>query len=239
MKRGVFTGSILLFVISAGTAGLYAAPGKKAEKQKQEVKKPLPEKKAASSSEKKKAPRAPGGEFSESDFKPKKVEDSYAWDIIKTILILAILVGAFYYFFRFVTKKAGIQVMGEDVIKTLAVTPVGQNRHIQVVDLAGKILVLGVAEGSISLITEVTDRDEINRIRLLGSKAAPAPAGGFQEYVSRQVGRVVDRLNERGSRKPSRREGRREFYSDDVEGDLDYLKLQKDRLKNLNGESHE
>lgn len=174
MKRGVLLGSILLFVASAGIATLHAAPPEKKGDVKVEEKKKPAKASGKKNTDTKKADttRPPGGEFSDNDFKPKAVEDSYAWDIFKTILILAILVGAFYYFFRFVTKRAGIQVMGEDVLKTLAISPVGQNKHIQVVDLAGKILILGVTDGSINLITEISDRDEMDRIRLLGSRAA-------------------------------------------------------------------
>ena len=166
-------------------------------------------------------------EYDEKDFAPKPTGDSYAWDIIKAILILGIMVGAFYYFFKFITKKTGLQVHGEGIVKTLAVVPVAQNKYIQVVDLAGRILVLGIADSGINLITEVTDRDEIDRIRLASSHSKSVPEGGFQEYIRQQVGKVVDKINEKKGG------GHGNMLHEDGGVDLDYLKMQKSRLKNL------
>lgn len=161
--------------------------------------------------------------------KPSVEEESYAWLIIKTIIVLGALVGGFYYFFRFVTRKAGIQVLGRDVVQVLSIVPLGQNKFLQVVELAGRILVLGVSENSINLIAEVKDRDEIDRIRLLSSKSSPIQPGGFQDYFSKQIGRFLKR--DRGKR-ILRSQGK---VSGNVDGDrMDYLRRQKDRLRGLN-----
>ena len=174
-------------------------------------------------------------EYTEDDFKPKAEEESYAWMIIKTILILGILVGAFYYFFQFVTKKAGINIQGEDVVRILSVVPVGQNKYIQVVDLAGKILVLGIADSGINLITEITSKEEMDRIRLLGSRSKPVPEGGFQEYIKTQIGRVIEKINDKYEHNTTTDT----MLGGDSGVDLDYLKRQKKRLKHLNGNGDE
>jgi flagellar biogenesis protein FliO len=161
--------------------------------------------------------------------KPSVEEESYAWLIIKTIIVLGALIGGFYYFFRFVTRKAGIQVLGRDVVQVLSIVPLGQNKFLQVVELAGRVLVLGVSENSITLITEVKDRDEIDRIRLQSSKSTPIQPGGFQEYISRHFGRFLKR--DRGKRMV-RGEGK---VSGNIDMDrMDYLRRQRERLKGLN-----
>ncbi len=239
LKRGILPGAILLFAINVAVSPLFSAPEvKKDAAPQKELKAPVKEDKGRDEGKEKKAGakeiKPPGSEF-KGEFGPKAEEESTAWMIFKAILILGTLVGSFYYFFRYVTKKTGIQVLGEDVIKVLAVSPVGQNKYIQVIDLAGKILVVGITDGAINLITEVTDKEEIDRIRLLGSRVAPAVAGGFQELVRKQVGKVVDRIHEKSGRGSAHASD----YTLEGERDLDYLKLQKDRLKNLNGNSHE
>ncbi|MCL1834198.1 MAG: hypothetical protein FWG49_06825, partial [Leptospirales bacterium] len=40
----------------------------------------------------------PGQNFVEDDFKPQIEEESASWLIIKTILVLALFIGGFYYF---------------------------------------------------------------------------------------------------------------------------------------------
>lgn len=161
--------------------------------------------------------------------KPSVEEESYAWLIIKTIIVLGALVGGFYYFFRFVTRKAGIQVLGRDVVQVLSIVPLGQNKFLQVVELAGRVLVLGVSENNINLIAEVKDRDEIDRIRLLSSKSSPVQPGGFQDYISKQIGRFLRRD---GGKRMVRGEDK---VSGNIDMDrMDYLRRQRDRLRGLN-----
>ena len=174
----------------------------------------------------------PEKDYSDEDFKPQVEDESYAWLVIKTILILGLLIGGFYYFFRYVTRKAGVQVLGQDVAKVLSVIPLGQNKYLQIVDLAGKVLVLGVSDNSINLITEIDDRDEINRLRIMSQKSVPSKlrGGGFQDYLTKGISSVFDKvagMRNKGSRQKS-------LFSEAGTG-LDYLKEQRRRLQDLNG----
>lgn len=168
--------------------------------------------------------------------KPAVEEESYGWMIFKTIIILGVLVGGFYYFFRFVTKKTGMQLLGRDVIQVLSVVPLAQNKFLQVVDLAGRIIVLGVSDNNINIITEIKDKDEIDRIRLLSSKSTPPQLGGFPEHLARQViqlGRFFRRPQGDGHSDHGRMDG-----DHDIDR-LDYLRKQRERLKGLNGKDDE
>ncbi len=172
----------------------------------------------------------PSKEYKESDFRPKVNQESYAWMVIKTLLVLGLIVGGFYVFFKFVTKKTGMQLRGQDVARILSVVPIGQNKYIQIIDLAGKVLVLGVADSGINLITEITEKDEKDRIRLLSSKDGSVKRQGFQEYIAKNIGRLFEKMNEQKTAKNEIPEG--EF---DSGVDLAYLRRQKKRLKTLNG----
>ncbi len=172
--------------------------------------------------------------------KPTAEEESYAWLIFKTLFILGLLVGGFYYFFRFVTKKAGVHVLGRDVVHVLSVVPLAQNKFLQVVDLAGRIIVLGVSDNNINIITEITDRDEIDRIRLLSSKSSPVSENNFQDFLVKQLGSIgqLGRFFRRSA--GGGRDGDTGYGGHDHDVDrLDYLRRQRERLKNLNGKDHE
>ena len=169
--------------------------------------------------------------YGENDFRPQTEEGSYAWLVIKTIIILGLIVGGFYYFFRFVTKKAGVNVVGEDVVTVLSVVPVGQNKFLQVVDIAGKMLVLGVTDASINVVTEITEKEDRDRIRLLSSRSTVPPVGGFQESFMKHLGKVVQRV---GSLQQHPRNFKDRKGSSSESPGLGYLKNQKKRLKNMN-----
>lgn len=163
---------------------------------------------------------------------PTAEEESYGWLIFKTILILAAIIAGFYLFFRFVTKKAGIPALGKGIIQILSIAPIGQNKFIQIVDLAGRLLVLGVSDSSINLIIEIEDRDEVDRIRLLCSKSSSMKSGGFQESLSKHLGRLIGKSFE-----PNKGKDEISRLIDDKDNTrLDYLVKQKERLKNLNSE---
>jgi flagellar protein FliO/FliZ len=166
----------------------------------------------------------------ESYNRPAEEPESYGWLIFKTIFIIGLLLGGFYYFFRFVTRKAGLQVLGHDVIQVLAVAPLGPNKFLQVVDLAGRIIVIGVTDSNINIITEINEKDEIDRIRLLSSRSMPAATGGFQDFITKQVGKFFSRDESAAEETPVYRE------SADSESRLGYLQRQKDRLRRMNGD---
>lgn len=173
----------------------------------------------------------PKKEYRDDDFKPAVEDESTAWMFFKMLLVLALFAGGFYYFYRFVTKKTGVNLFGGEAIRVLSIVPLGQNKFLQIVDLAGRLLVIGVSDGGVSLITEVTDRDEIDRIRILSSRTPP-PAkggGGFHDQIMRQIGRFIERVQ------GMRRAGRGMSAADHA-ADMEYLRLQKSRLQKMNGD---
>jgi flagellar protein FliO/FliZ len=178
----------------------------------------------------------PTTDYKEEDFKPQVEEESAVWMFIKMLLVLGIFAGGFYYFYRFVTKKAGVNIFGSDAVRVLSVVPLGQNKFLQVVDLAGKVLVVGVSDSAVSLITEITEKDQIDRIRILSTRTPPPQggAGGFQDQVMGEIGKIIGRVKEfrrrdRGSR----------VEVVDNPADIEYLRRQRDRLKDMDGPGHE
>ena len=177
----------------------------------------------------------PTRDFKEDEFKPQVEEESSAWMFFKMLFVLAIFGGAFYYFYRFVTKKAGISIFGGEAVRVLSVVPIGQNKFLQLVDVAGRVLLVGVSEGSINLITEITEKDQIDRIRILSTRTPPPGkgAGSFQDQVVKDIGKLIDRV--RGLRHRDRSGPAPAEPTQDIE----YLRRQRNRLKDMNGIDNE
>ncbi len=246
---GAFLWTAFLLISLSAPAAAPAAPvkGKKAQavEEKKEAEKEAGEsaKKEAKEPEKKAGEPAEGEagegvlskEFTDEDFEPRLEEESAVWMFFKMIIILGIFGGGFYYFYRFVSRKTGIGVFGSDAIRVLSAVPLGQNKYLQVVDLAGKVLVIGVSDNGVNLISEITDRDQIDRIRIMSTRKPPpgAAGGGFQEQVMRQIGKFVERVQ------GARRKGRGTMESSGSPGDIEYLRSQRSRLKDLNGYDNE
>lgn len=89
--------------------------------------------------------------------------------------ILVLMLGGFYLFVRYVRGKGGVTGGGSDLVQVIASVPLIQGRFLQVVDMAGRLLVLGVSEHSVTLLSEVEDARTADRIRLWQSQNRSMP----------------------------------------------------------------
>jgi flagellar protein FliO/FliZ len=177
----------------------------------------------------------PTKDFKDEDFGPQVEEESSAWMFFKMLFVLGIFGGGMYYFYRFVTKKGGINTFGGEAVRVLSVVPIGQNKFLQLVDVAGRVLLVGVSDSSINLIAEITEKDQIDRIRILSTRTPPADrgAGGFQDQVMKDIGRIIGRVRE------FRHRDRRGPGGAEPAQDIEYLRRQRSRLKDMNGIDNE
>ena len=133
--------------------------------------------------------RQPAGEdpyqYEEPKFDQRAI--SYPLLVLRTIAILAVIIIGIYFIFRLLLKAKGKVISDTDIIRVLATYPLSPNRVIQIVEIAEKILVLGVTESNINLIMSVDDKEYADRIKLLSSKEK-AEGKGFKEQFMRFIG---------------------------------------------------
>lgn len=178
----------------------------------------------------------PGQGFADKDFGPQVEEESAVWMIIKTLLVLGLLGGGFYLFYKFISQKVGLNIAGQEAIQTLSIVPVGPNKTLQIVDVGGKIFLIGVTDNNINLLTEIKEKDEIDRIRLLSSRSTPVKGKNFQEFITDQMGWIIGKINEKRKHGFSRTSVE-EIPEKDI--DMSYINEQKARLKKINHEDEE
>ena len=127
---------------------------------------------------------APDYEYEDPEFNDNRV--SYPLMILRTIAVMGVIIVGIYFLFRLLIKKKSKLVTDSEVIKVLATYPLAANRIIQVVDIGGQVLVLGVSDSSINLITELQDQEVIDRVRLASSKERGAST--FKETFMNMLG---------------------------------------------------
>lgn len=70
----------------------------------------------------------------------------------------------------FIQKKGGF---GSNVFgKVIGILPLDNRRFIYLVDVVGRVLVLGVTESNINLLCEITDKDTLDSLRLQGDTSS-------------------------------------------------------------------
>jgi flagellar protein FliO/FliZ len=128
---------------------------------------------------------APDYEYDDPEFNDTRV--SYPLMILRTIAVMGVIIIGIYFIFRLLIKKKNKLITDSEVVKVLATYPLAANRIIQVVDIGGQVLVLGVSDSSINLITELQDKEVIDRIKLASSKEHGG-AGTFRETFMNLLG---------------------------------------------------
>jgi len=83
--------------------------------------------------------------------------------LVSLFVIFVFVVGLAYFAARFVGGKFAQQKMGYGG-RILSHLPLGPNRSVCVIEMSGRVFMLGVTEHSITLLTEITDEEEIERL---------------------------------------------------------------------------
>ncbi len=120
-----------------------------------------------------------------------RANPSSFWSIVRTLVALLFVAAAVYGAVYLLKRIARPNVARDPHLKVLASAHLGSNRYVHVVSVGRKAWVVGAAEGSVSLIAEVDDEEEIDSMLLDDSRrqaaAAPAFALDFKE-IARRLG---------------------------------------------------
>nr|WP_244934514.1 flagellar biosynthetic protein FliO [Leptospira vanthielii] len=118
---------------------------------------------------------------------------SATWILLKILFILAILVGAGYFLILQMQKTKSAKYPVKGFMKVLSSLSLSATQSVQIVEVGGRTLVLGVADGSVSLLTEVTNPEEKSQIQKMKEEADP--------YVPNFLESVLESLQSKAQRK--------------------------------------
>lgn len=85
-----------------------------------------------------------------------------AWDIMKTIFMLVIVIGMLFGLLKWLQKKNNVSPSVQ-TMKNLGGTNLGGNRSVQMIKVGNSILVVGIGE-NVELLKEINDEQEVNMI---------------------------------------------------------------------------
>jgi flagellar protein FliO/FliZ len=91
--------------------------------------------------------------------------------VISLLVTFGLVIVAAYFTSRFVGQKMG-KAMSFGDNRVLVTLTLGPNRGVSVVEIAGKLLVLGVTDHNINLLQEVTEPEQLDKLRTLQTDTA-------------------------------------------------------------------
>jgi flagellar protein FliO/FliZ len=135
------------------------------------------------------------------------------WDFVRMLLILAGVVVAIYLLFWLLRRGSGKKIQENDLIRVLGSRSLSGSRALHLVEVGKSVYLVGSSDGSVGLISEVTDKESLDSVRLKVAEETPAARRSFQNILSEIF---------RPAKKP--------FSRGDSVG---FLRNQRDRLKKL------
>ncbi len=148
------------------------------------------------------------------------------WILVRIFLVLAILIGVLYYILQFLSRNKGLRYPVKGEMRLISHLPLGAGRELQIVEVSGMLLVLGVSEHSITLIKEITDPLIKERIFLARDSFEP-PKGNFIDELYKVV---------TGSRVSKSQESQIETLEQETEILEEIQRRQKSKLEELKRE---
>lgn len=134
--------------------------------------------------------------------------------IAKALFSLLIITALIYFILRFFLKGQRWITRQQKFIQTIATCPLTPNKYIQIVELGNRLLVLGISEHNINLLTEIVDKETIDFIKTQSSKEVDEiPLSFIQHLKKRFAGGEIEQ--------------------EDLEHKLKFLDKQRQRLKKL------
>ncbi|MEW6095168.1 MAG: flagellar biosynthetic protein FliO [bacterium] len=134
--------------------------------------------------------------------------------IIKAIFSLIIITVLIYFILRFFLKGQRWITKQSGLIQIIATHPLAPNKYIQIVEIGNKLLVLGVSEHNINLLTEIVDKEVIDFIKIQSSKQEDKMQLSFIQHLKNKL-RV------------------QEIQQTDYDEKLKFLNKQRERLRKL------
>lgn len=106
--------------------------------------------------------------------------------ILKIVSALAVTLGVMIiaaYLFKKIMNKGGVKINDRGLIKILSVKYLGPKSSIMLVNVLEHIMVIGISNSGISLLTEIVGAESLKQLKnIQGQESKRAP---FSDYLKR------------------------------------------------------
>jgi flagellar protein FliO/FliZ len=105
------------------------------------------------------------------------------WDFVRMILVLACVLGVIYVLFWLLRRGAGKRVQENDLIRVMGSRGLSGSRALHLVEVGSSVFLVGSSDGGVELISEITDKESLDSLRLKAAEQAPAGRRTFAQAL--------------------------------------------------------
>ncbi|NLM00549.1 MAG: flagellar biosynthetic protein FliO [Treponema sp.] len=133
-------------------------------------------------------------------------EPSTFWLFFRMIFVLVFVVVCIFFVMYFMKKKLNPQDMSEDAyLRKTASLSLVPGKSVHIITLNDKAYLLGVSENSVSLITEITDKDFVDAMNINAEVAASERPKDFGEILEKIIPGFKNKKYEQNSEAATQR----------------------------------
>jgi len=136
-----------------------------------------------------------------------------AWDFVRMILILVAVIAVIYIIFFFLKRSGKTNFQENNLFRIISSVSLSGNRALHLVKVGNQLFLVGSGENSVSLVSEITDKESVDEIQLKLSNISSENKKSFKALFSGMFG------NTSGQKKTS-------VFMDSI----DNIKKQRERL---------
>lgn len=88
------------------------------------------------------------------------------WDFVRMLLVLACVLGFIYFIFFLLKKTGNPKIVSDNTIKVLSTQTLDTGRSLHLIEIGPQVFLIGSGESSVQLISEITDKETLDTIKL-------------------------------------------------------------------------
>ena len=106
------------------------------------------------------------------------------WDFINMILGLLVVVAIIYLIFYLLKKGMGKRIVENELIKVLGSRVLSGSKSLHVIDVGGILYLVGSANDSVTLISEITEKEARDAIMLAAAQVKDTKPPRFMDIIT-------------------------------------------------------
>ncbi|HTP59500.1 MAG TPA: flagellar biosynthetic protein FliO [Spirochaetia bacterium] len=107
-----------------------------------------------------------------------------AWDFVRMLIVLALVVAAIYLLFWVLRRGTRKKITENDLIHVLGSRSLAGNRALHLVEVGSSVFLVGASDGGVQLISQITEKESLDAVRLKAAEEGPAGRRTFQQVLS-------------------------------------------------------
>jgi flagellar protein FliO/FliZ len=123
-------------------------------------------------------------EEAEEGAQPVNIDSFGVWDFVRMVVVLGIVIAAIYLVFYLLKRASGGRLENSPMIRVLGSHGLPGNKALHLVEVGRQVFLIGVGDDAISFISEISDQESLDELRLKTSTSTGDTRGSFADMLS-------------------------------------------------------